>query len=140
MLGLSAIALGNAVGALRAARGHAQDRHQGGKAIEQHGAVQQMLGASSVRVSMCAAALAEVARRDCDHPAATWRALAAKLQIGQDSVTVVSDCLQVFGACGVTQDCGLATRLRDALTVNSMVLAPNLLRRLCANAPFGGPR
>lgn len=132
MLGLSALAVGNATGALYAARQYARERYQGGELIERHPAIQLLLGDSGARVAACSAALTDVARRDENDPAATWRAFAIKLRTTLECEQVVSDCLQILGGYGYMEDYRLEKRLRDAMTLKSMGLSPNTLRRLCA--------
>jgi len=142
MLGLAALAVGNATGALHAARRYAQERSQGGDLIERHPAIQLLLGDSGARIATCAAALADVARRDEDDAAAMWRALALKLRATVECQQATSDCLQVLGGYGYMEEYRLEKRLRDAMTLTSMTLAPDALRLLCAESAHqpGGAR
>jgi alkylation response protein AidB-like acyl-CoA dehydrogenase len=135
MLGLAAIALGNARGALRAAHRYAQERHQGGGNIEGHAAVQILLGESRSRITAAAAHLAAAA--NANGSAATWCAVAAKLQVTAQCHRAVSDCLQVLGGYGYMEDYRLEKRLRDAMMLTVEAIDPNTLRLMCADDPGG---
>ena len=138
LLGLAAIALGNARGAVAAAREYANERYQGGGQIEGHAAVQGLLGDAQSRVEAGTAFLLGTAEEEVDSAAALRRAAAVKLRLTLDCCRAVTDCLQVFGGYGYMEDYGLEKRLRDAMTLKSMVLSPSALRRIVAGAEYGG--
>jgi alkylation response protein AidB-like acyl-CoA dehydrogenase len=146
MLGLAALALGNARGALREAQRYAAERYQGGRQIEGHPAVQLLLGDSATRVAAAAAWVREAAAEptrpagDDDDDGiddALWRALAAKLRVTRTCGQAVTDCLQVLGGYGYMEEYRLEKRLRDAMTLEAMAIDPNTLRLLCATIPGG---
>jgi len=144
MLGLAALAVGNARGALREARRYAGERFQGGARIEDHAAVRLLLGDSASRVAAAAAWLreaagAEAAQGGDEESVALWRALAAKLRCGKECGQAVTDCLQVLGGYGYMEEYRLEKRLRDAMTTEAMAVEPNTLRLLCATDPGGLP-
>jgi len=136
LVGLCAIAVGNAKGALEAARTYAAERYQGGAHIETHPAIQVLLGEAASRVSACSAHLLAEAERGEEGKDALWGAFAAKLRITIDCSQAVTDCLQVLGGYGYMEDFRLEKRLRDALTLKTMAIRPEDLRMLCA---MGGP-
>lgn len=137
MLGLAAIALGNAQGALAAARNYAAERYQGGTMISQHPAIRILLGDATTRVEAGAAHLESVALHDGDR-GALGRALGAKLRVTLDCAQAVTDCLQVLGGYGYMEDYRLEKRLRDALTLKAMAVRPDDLRMLCATGDEEG--
>jgi alkylation response protein AidB-like acyl-CoA dehydrogenase len=133
-LGLAAIALGNARGALMAAERYARERRQGGRAIDEHPAVRLLLGDARSRVAAAGAHLSAAA---APGPDAAWRAVAARLRVTAQCHSVVSDCLQVLGGYGYIEDYRLEKRLRDSLTLAGSAIDPNALRLMCAGAPDG---
>jgi alkylation response protein AidB-like acyl-CoA dehydrogenase len=139
MLGLCAVALGNAWAALDGARSYAATRYQGGALIEQQPAVKLLLGESATKLAASAAFLNRASKDEGDDAEACWRAFAAKLRVVGDCCEVVTDCLQVLGGYGYMEDYRLEKRLRDALTLKSMAVRPDGLRRLCAERVGGEP-
>ena len=129
-LGLAAIAVGNAQGALRIADAYVAERYQGGRQIEEHAAVQLLLGDSRSRVASADATLRFASA--CEGPQALWQALSAKLRVTRASQQAVTDCMQVLGGYGYMEDYRIEKRLRDAMALTSMCLKPDTLRRLCA--------
>ncbi|MBW2455524.1 MAG: acyl-CoA/acyl-ACP dehydrogenase [Deltaproteobacteria bacterium] len=116
-LGLGAIAVGNAQGALEAARRYASERYQGGRMIAGHGAVRLLLGGAEARIATCRAGLMHVA---ASQPVSRRTAAMLKVQCTAECAQAVSDCLQVLGGSGYLEDYRLEKRLRDALTLKSM--------------------
>jgi alkylation response protein AidB-like acyl-CoA dehydrogenase len=140
LLGLSAIAVGNAAGALRAALAYAAERYQGGEQLDALPAVRRLLGDSGSRVAAAAGFLDSVAQNDRDDPPSLARACAAKLRITTDCAQAVTDCLQVLGGYGYMEDYRLEKRLRDAIMLKLMAVKPDALRELCAAAETEGAR
>ena len=132
LLGLAAIAVGNARGAVVAAREYAEQRYQGGDQIESHAAVQALLGDAISRVEAGATFLLRAARGNVDGATALAVAAAVKLRLTVDCCQAVTDSLQVFGGYGYMEDYGLEKRLRDAMTLKTLSVAPDGLRRLVA--------
>lgn len=144
MLGLAALAVGNARGALREARRYAGERFQGGRQIEDHPTVQLLLGDSASRVAAAAAWLRDAAAVRAEEVGAEddlslWHALAAKLRCCVACGQAVTDSLQVLGGYGYMEEYRLEKRLRDAMTLEAMAIEPNTLRLLCATNPGGEP-
>jgi alkylation response protein AidB-like acyl-CoA dehydrogenase len=140
LLGLAAIAVGNARGAVAAAREYAEQRFQGGGQIEGHAAVQALIGDAMSRVEAGAAFLLRAAEEDVESPTALQRAAAVKLRLTVDCCQAVTDSLQVFGGYGYMEDYGLEKRLRDAVTLKIVSVAPDGLRRMVAGVDLGGGR
>ncbi len=136
-LGLAAIALGNARGALAAAREYAADRYQGGGRIEVHPAVRGLLGEAASRIASAAGLIARAGGDGLAEEEALWRAAAAKLRVTADCAEAVSDCLQVLGGYGYMEEFRVEKRLRDALTLKLVGGSPGELRRLLG-ARVGG--
>ncbi len=138
-LGLAAIALGNARGALATAREYAADRYQGGNQIEAHPAVRELLGDAASRIAAGAGLLGWAADIDADGSDRLWRPAAAKLRITVDGCQAVTDCLQVLGGYGYMEEFRLEKRLRDAITLKVLAGAPAQLRRLIGARSGGQP-
>ena len=117
-LGLCAIAVGNAQGALQAAREYAGERYQGGQLIERHATVQLLLGAAESAIATSRACVLHHAQQ-ASWPSRRQTAM-LKVRVVADCAKAVSDCLQVFGGYGYMEDYRLEKRLRDALTLKSM--------------------
>ena len=131
LLGLCAIAVGNAQGALDTAKRYAAERYQGGGQIESHGAVQLLLGEAQSRLWGCAAHVRDAAQEDGDAGRSVRRACGAKLDITTTCSQVVTDCLQVLGGYGYMEDFRMEKRLRDGLTLKAMSPRPDHLRMIC---------
>ena len=137
-LGLAAISVGNAVGALRSARSYAGQRYQGGDMIEKHPAVMGLIGDATSRVYACADHLETMAEKESRPEEALRQAAGAKLRITAECCQAVTDCMQVLGGYGYMEDFRMEKRLRDALTLKAMCGRPDDLRMLCAQAESGG--
>ncbi len=131
LLGLSAISIGNARSALKAARRYATERRQGGKLIAEHDAIRLLIGSSAARVAGAAAHLSSAFRKTGSADIQLAAAAAAKLRIGAETEQAVTDCLQVFGGVGYMEDYRMEKRLRDAMTLTSSGLSPTSLTFLC---------
>ena len=135
LLGLTAVALGNAKGALRDAVTYASQRLQGGRPIKEYGAVKRLLGGAHCRVSTvelglrCAAV--EFPKTSLPSLWGLWNTSRQLL------LEAVSDCLQVFGGYGYMEDYGMERRLRDAMTLRGL---PPSVVRLEAMLAEGGQR
>ena len=140
LLGMSAIALGNAKGAWESAKEYALDRYQGRRMIDEHDAVRILLGDACSRIYCCDGFLYRTAEQDRDDASSLRRAIAARLRIALECGKAVTDCLQVLGGYGYMEDYRLEKRLRDALTIKSMSFKPDRLRALCFTAQKEGAR
>jgi alkylation response protein AidB-like acyl-CoA dehydrogenase len=138
MLGLAAIATGNARGALEESIAYARERYQGGTKIINQPAVQALLGEAYSRVTSCRAALNTVAAEDNDSPEALSRAISLKLRAALDCEQAVTDCLQVLGGYGYMEDYRLEKRLRDAMHLKVMAMRPDDCRIFCGAQAGGG--
>jgi alkylation response protein AidB-like acyl-CoA dehydrogenase len=138
LLGLCAMAVGNAEGALETASQYARDRYQGGGQIETHPAVLILLGDSVSRIAACNAHLSSLSSGVTDARHALRHVLAAKLRISGECAQAVTDCLQVLGGYGYMEDFRLEKRLRDGMTLKGMAIRPDDLRMLCAEGELGG--
>ena len=135
MLGLAAVSVGNARAALDAAKAYAAERYQGCGQIDEHAAVRILIGDSVSRIQMCGTLIERIAM---DETITMLQAFGAKLRITLECAQGVTDCLQVLGGYGYMEDYGQEKRLRDALTLKSMAIKPDLLRMLCASVEMGG--
>ena len=141
MLGMAAIAVGNARGALDAASAYAAERKQGGVMLEQHGAIRLLIGDARSRIEQCAGFLQSIGERPAGDDANALReAFVAKLRITLDCAQAVTDCLQIFGGYGYMEDYRMEKRLRDAAALKAAVLRPDALRGLCASFASGADR
>ena len=137
-LGLCAIALGNARGALHLATQYARERYQGGEMIDNHSAIQLLLGEAHSRIVASAAHVqVEMGRKEEDL-AALAGAMACKLRVVSECSQAVTECLQVLGGYGYMEDYRLEKRLRDALTLKSMAPKPDDLRMFLGTVTVGG--
>jgi hypothetical protein len=135
LLGIAAIAVGNARKALRVAQTYAGERRQGGSKIADHVAVQRLLGDARSGIAM--AAFQVEAAAACEGPEAVWLAAAAKLRVAEACRTIVSDCMQVMGGYGYMEDYPVEKCLRDAMALVATGIDPGTLRLMCAQDPFG---
>ena len=136
MLGWSAIAVGNAEGAIDAAVAYAAERYQGGRLIESHEAVRVLLGDARSRIEMAEAHVRAVSSDASNDAQALRHAFAAKLRVAESCRSAVSDCLQVLGGYGYMEDYRLEKRLRDAMTLENLGVRAVELAMLCG-APAG---
>ncbi|MBW1781580.1 MAG: acyl-CoA/acyl-ACP dehydrogenase [Deltaproteobacteria bacterium] len=139
-LGLAAISVGNAAGALESVRSYAGQRYQGGYMIETHPAVLGLMGDVMTRVWACDAHLKMAAEKEGGPDEALRQAAGAKLRITAECCQAVTDSMQVMGGYGYMEDFGVEKRLRDALTLKTMCGRPDDLRMLCARTGSGGMR
>lgn len=111
-LGLVATALGAARRALEIARDYAATRRQGGAAIQEHGAVQQLLGEASAAVHAVSTALAGVGEPPRS-PAELVRLLGLRAAAHPLLQAAASHAMQVLGGTGYMRDAGVERLLRD---------------------------
>jgi alkylation response protein AidB-like acyl-CoA dehydrogenase len=139
-LGMSAIAAGNASGALKAAREYAATRYQGGAMIGEHPAVRKLLALSEARVEAAFAFLLQTAGFAC----AKWdflrRCAIAKLMTTDWAFSAVTDALQVFGGYGYMEDYGMEKRLRDAIVLKTASGSRNYMETFVSDAGKEGLR
>jgi acyl-CoA dehydrogenase len=136
-LGLCAIAVGNAAGALAMARRYAAERYQGGRLIASQPAVQLLLGAAEARLEMARGALLQAASQA---PGPGLRRIALlRARLPRQCARSVSDALQVFGGYGYMEDYRMEKRLRDALTLGALGARPDDLLRLTQRAAVVDP-
>jgi len=137
LLGIAAIAVGNARGALDAARRYTADRYQGGGQIEAHPAVRLLLGEAASKIEAGAAHLRAAGEEATVGEAGLRLAASAKLRATVDCCDAVSDCLQTLGGYGYMEEFRLEKRLRDALTLKTTTPKPDDLRQLLSRR-WGG--
>ncbi len=124
LLGITAIALGNALGAIEAARDYAAQRHQGGARIIDHPAVKLLLGEAIARIEAVKGQLYWTAHEDKDTREALLRAMALALRGREETWKATSNALQVLGGYGYMEDYRLEKRLRDAMTLRTLPPSP----------------
>jgi len=132
-LGLAALAVGTAEGAVAEAARYANDRVQGGGPIARHAAVQTLLGEAATRAA-AARAVVTGASATPGLPSAA----AARLSATTDAALAVTSALQVLGGNGYMEDFPLARRLRDVEALRVTQGTPDDLRRIVAAATSRG--
>ncbi len=133
-LGISAMAAGNASGALKAAREYAATRYQGGAMIGEHPAVRKLLALSEARVEASLALLLQTAGFACGNTDFLRRCAIAKLMTTDWAFSAVTDALQVFGGYGYMEDYGMEKRLRDAIVLKTAAGSRNYLETFIFDA------
>jgi hypothetical protein len=134
-LGLLAISVGTAQRAIARARDYARLRRQGGKAIIEHAAVQQLLAEAEHAVALAQSSLSALwVQPEAGAPGlpalhAVWR---ARARLQPQLVDAVSRALQVFGGIGYMRDTGAEKDLRDANTLRLLGGSPTELTLCCA--------
>jgi alkylation response protein AidB-like acyl-CoA dehydrogenase len=108
--GTAAIARGIARRAHELAFEYAQSRRQGGVAIIEHDAVNDMLSAMAVRLAF----RPEIAVDPTGLAVDGVQALAAKIVATDASVAITTDAVQVFGGTGYMVESGIEKLMRDA--------------------------
>jgi alkylation response protein AidB-like acyl-CoA dehydrogenase len=126
-LGLSAIAAGNARGALQAARRYASERYQGGTTIENHAAVQKLIALSEARIETAYALLLNAADSLQEGNDGLRQCAIAKHMATDLCFRAVTDSLQVLGGYGYMEDYRMEKRLRDAAVLKSAGGSANAL-------------
>lgn len=121
-LGLAAIGLGAARGALNKAASYASTRIQGGVAIVEHASVRLLLAQASHDVTTLTAVLAAVPDKPIgsisDDDLLSY-AISARLAMADHAFRAVSNCIQVLGGYGYMDDYGISKRLRDVSALRS---------------------
>ncbi|HPD21135.1 MAG TPA: acyl-CoA dehydrogenase [Desulfomonilia bacterium] len=136
-LGISAMAAGNASGALKAAREYAATRYQGGAMIEEHPAVRKLLALSEARVEAAFALLVQTCSFAGGNTDFLRRCAIAKLMTTDWAFSAVTDALQVFGGYGYMEDYCMEKRLRDAIVLKSAAGSRNYLEAFISDAARG---
>ncbi len=129
-LGLSAIAVGIARGALKAAREYCRQRYQGGTVIRDHDAIQTLLVNAQTALYTAESMLQHNRTLSDISPAHLTQAAMTKLSVMELCASAVTDSLQTFGGYGYMEDFGMEKRLRDMNTLRTMSGSPLYLRRL----------
>lgn len=118
-VGMSAIAVGIARGAVAAAKHYAAERYQGGKQIEEHAAIKMLIAGAEAS----AATAENMVKLLADSNLRSWGKLkeiaAGKLTVMDLCTRAVTDCLQSFGGYGYMEDYGVEKRLRDVAVLKS---------------------
>ena len=133
LLGLSAISVGVARGALASAKIYAAERYQGGDQIIRHPAVRMLLADSDARIAAGRAQVESAAGAEGSAEARLREAARAKLMVTAAAAQAVTDCLQVFGGYGYMEDYRIEKRLRDVSVLKSAGGSPRELRALLAD-------
>ncbi len=129
-LGVTAIALGTARGALKSAKIYVQQRYQGGRLIKDHDAIRGLLSAVETRIVSAEAFLKNwdgVSAWNLSH---VRKAAMFKWQAMELLSEAVTDALQTLGGYGYMEDYGMEKRLRDITVLKSMAGNPLYLKRL----------
>ncbi|MBP7736075.1 MAG: acyl-CoA dehydrogenase [Spirochaetes bacterium] len=129
-VGMSAIAVGIARGALAAAEEYSSQRYQGGTIIENHPAVKLLLGDSESKVAVAEAAVQGISVPCESFDRDFTRAAKTKLAIMELCAKSVTDCMQSMGGYGYMEDFKIEKRLRDVATLKSAGGSPTYLKQL----------
>jgi len=130
-LALVAVGLGCLRHARELARNQAKTRIQGGRKIEEHPAVQSLLGSADAAVATTDALLGRMA----EGPLVGKRigeVFAARAEAHPILCRGATDALQVFGGSGYMRDVGMEKALRDSQQVRLMGGTPGDLKRFVA--------
>jgi alkylation response protein AidB-like acyl-CoA dehydrogenase len=128
-VGMSAIAVGIARGALSAARKYAAERYQGGKQIEEHSAIQMLIAGAETSTASAEANLFTIANDNLGSLGHLKKSAAVKLSVTDLCSRAVTDCLQTFGGYGYMEDFGMEKRLRDVTVLKSALGSPTYLKQ-----------
>ena len=128
-LGLSAIALGTARGALHSAKTYVRQRYQGGTLIKEHDAVRGLLAGAESNIQTAEALLHAQTQNMEKTFTDVRRAAMVKWQAMKLLSRAVTDSLQTFGGYGYMEDYGMEKRLRDITVLKSMAGSPLYLKR-----------
>ncbi len=120
LLGLTAIGVGNALGALATAEEYAAQRYQGGAAIDSHAAVRLLLGEARAWLTGVRNQLYMAAQEDRDTREALERSMVLAVKGTEHAWRATSHALQVLGGYGYMEDYRLEKRLRDAMTLKTL--------------------
>jgi len=138
LLGLTAIGVGNALGAIKAARDYASQRYQGGNRIENHPAVKLLLGEATARTEAIRGSLYWAAQEEGDTRVATIGAMALAARGLEETWKATSNALQVLGGYGYMEDYRLEKRLRDAMTLKTLPPSSRELLLMLGKGEEGG--
>jgi len=130
-LALVAVGLGCLRHARELARNQAKTRIQGGRKIEEHPAVQSLLGSADAAVATADALLGRMA----EGPLVGKRigeVFATRAEAHPILCRGATDALQVFGGSGYMRDLGMEKALRDSQQVRLMGGTPGDLKRFVA--------
>jgi len=130
LLGLSAIAVGIARGAVNSAKKYASERYQGGKMIEEHPAIKMLIADSDARMQISEAGVLSNMRLNPGLVKSLKSAAMTKLNVLEQCSQAVTDSLQTFGGYGYMDDFGMSKRLRDIAVLKSASGAPHYLKQL----------
>ncbi len=129
-LGIAAVALGTAKGAIKAAKDYIKERYQGGTTIENHAAIQSLITSAEVNSFAAEAQINQRWRLDNITMEDVRQSAMMKLSLTKLCTQAVSDSLQCFGGYGYMEDYGMEKRYRDVNTLNAMGGTPLYLKRL----------
>jgi alkylation response protein AidB-like acyl-CoA dehydrogenase len=118
----AAMSLGIMKGSFSEALSYAKDRHQGGRQIIDWPEVRMILSGMAAQIETGHAALDRAARL-LESASAGWEsaAAAAALEIGEASVSVTTDGVQILGGNGYMKDYGQEKRMRDAVQARALL-------------------
>ena len=114
-----------------------KERTAFGKPIAEFQALRHKLAELSSEVTVCKTfnyAVADALNRGSY---VVKEATMSKLMSTKVSDKVAYECIQFLGGYGYMEEYRLEKRLRDAMTLKSLAVDPNTLRRLCAARPGG---
>lgn len=126
-----AITLGTVKASYRLARDYATIRRQGGRTIDRHPAVQQMLAEMSNAIET-GSALLQFLTQSPPALARTGQILAARCSLQPQMSRAATAAMQVMGGIGYMRDVGVERRLRDVNQLRLMNGTPTELKLFVA--------
>jgi len=130
-LALGALALGSVRRARRLAREYAAVRRQGGRLIQEHPAVQLLLGGLDGALGVGEATWEGLIRRPL-HPSRAGEVLSARAELHPSLCRAANHAMQVLGGTGYMRDAGVERVLRDVNQLRLMDGTPTELRLFAA--------
>jgi len=143
---MAARAIGATQSLLEVTSDYVCNRHQFGKALSDHQAVQHKLADIQLELQVARSALYDVAREEADHGAEFVAAASVKVFASEMYLRAANSCLQLTGGYGYTRDFPAERHLRDARVyvigggsseVMRNIIARELLREPRARARQG---
>ena len=129
-VGMSAIAVGIAHGAVAAARKYASERYQGGKQIEELPAIKMLIAGAEAFAATAEKMALSLSDDDLYSLKKLKESAAAKSTVMDLCARAVTDCLQSFGGYGYMEDYGMEKRLRDVSVLKSASGSTTYLKQL----------
>jgi len=137
-IGMSAIAVGIAKGAVEAAKLYTSERYQGGKLIQNHAAIKSLISFSEANAKNAFNSVRSFLDVDLNSFLTLKESAMEKLTTISLSAQATTDSLQTFGGYGYMEDFGMEKRLRDITVLKSAFGSPYYLKQFIADIELEG--